>query len=247
MEEDRPFIVVNGEVLAPDPLGALFWPSQETLIVSDLHFEKGSSFAERGILLPPYDTRTTLQRIKALLGQYQPRRVISLGDAFHDEHAETRMQAEDTKLLQRCMVDVEWVWILGNHDPAPPKRFAGSTEQELALGPLVFRHEPLAGDAPGEIAGHLHPCARVVHEGRTLRRRCFASDGARLIMPALGAYTGGLNLLDDAFLPHFQRVTAWVMGEKSIYPVSHDKLAPDGPNIERNSRPGIRAGRASYG
>ncbi len=234
MLEDRPQMLVNGVALTPDPLGALYWASKETLIISDLHFEKGSSFAERGVLLPPYDTRTTLRRIRVLLQRYHPQRVISLGDAFHDEGAEDRMGIDDSAALSACMKGVKWCWILGNHDPEPPKRFAARTLQELALGRLIFRHEPHEGDALGEIAGHLHPCARVAHEGRTLRRRCFASDYNRLIMPAMGAYTGGLNILDGAFSSHFQRVTAWVMGDVDVYPVGQEKLVPDSAHLRVN-------------
>jgi len=220
-------MIVNDEILTPDPLGALYWPSQETLIVSDLHFEKGSSFAARGALLPPYDTRTTLMRLEALMKRYAPRRVISLGDAFHDHGAEARIDDKDAARLEAMTRAADWLWIVGNHDPEPPARFAGASEQEAAIGALIFRHEPKAGEGRGEIAGHLHPCARVVAEGRMFRRRCFASDGARLVMPAMGAFTGGLNVLDEAFAPILPAPTAWVMGAEGVYPVAPENLAPD--------------------
>lgn len=235
MQEPQP-INVNGESLIPDPLGGAYWLREETLIVSDLHFEKGSHFAARGVMLPPYDTRTTLMRVAALIRRYRPRRVISLGDAFHDREAEARMDEDDAQTLERLIADVDWLWILGNHDPEPPARFAAASEEETQIGALVFRHEPLAGFTPdgarGEIAGHLHPCARVSAEGRLLRRRCFAGDGQRLIMPAMGAYTGGLNILDGAYAPYFdwsciRGPVAWVMGARGVYPISADKLAPD--------------------
>ena len=191
MDSATPDIAFVGERLSPDPLGALYWRAKETLIVSDLHFEKGSSFAaRRGVLLPPYDTRTTLMRLEALVRRYQPSRVISLGDAFHDGEAELRMDESDAQRLEDLMRGVDWLWILGNHDPEPPLRFAGSSAEDLQDGPLIFRHEPVEGDVEGEIAGHLHPCARVVHEGRIIRRRCFAADGCRLIMPAMGGLYG---------------------------------------------------------
>ena len=234
-----------GEALTPDPMGALHWAARRALIVSDLHFEKGSSFAARGVMLPPYDTRTTLRRLAALIRRYEPALVISLGDAFHDPCAETRMDAEDAAMLEALMRGRAWLWILGNHDPEPPARFAARTELEATLGMLTFRHEPRCGAAPGEIAGHLHPCARVASEGRLLRRRCFAvggggaggdgdrdggGDGAagRLIMPAMGAYTGGLNILDEAYAPLFSAPAAWVMGAQGVYPIPHERLAPDG-------------------
>ncbi len=230
-------IVINGEALTPDPLGALYWPREETLIVSDLHIEKGSSYAARGVMLPPYDTRATLMRLGALIRRYGPRRVISLGDAFHDAGAEARMDEQDAQTLESLVGTTDWVWILGNHDPAPPARFAAAAETEMRIGSLIFRHEPAPHPSPGEIAGHLHPCARVMAESRTLRRRCFAGDGERLVMPAMGAYTGGLNVLDGAFAPLFQSVTAWVMGADGVYPVGEDRLAREPGETRR-----IRAG-----
>ena len=220
-------ITLNGESLIPDPLGALYWAREETLIVSDLHFEKGSSFAAKGVMLPPYDTRTTLMRIAALIRKYSPKRVISLGDAFHDGKAEERMAEDDAQSLEALMREADWLWILGNHDPEPPARFTAATEIESKIGALTFVHEPKPDAAPGEIAGHLHPCARVISEGRSLRRRCFAVGDDRMIMPAMGAYTGGLNILDEAYTPLFASPVAWVMGADGVYPIASDKLAPD--------------------
>lgn len=226
-------ITLNGETLTPDPLGAIYWAREETLIVSDLHFEKGSSFAARGVMLPPYDTRTTLMRLAALIRSYQPRRVISLGDAFHDEDAEARMDEDDAKTLAALMRGTDWLWVLGNHDPEPPARFAAATQIETQIGALKFGHEPTQGAAPGEIAGHLHPCARVVREGRALRRRCFATGADRMIMPAMGAFTGGLNILDAAFAPLFSNPVAWVMGADGVYPIGNDRLAPEAQHAGR--------------
>lgn len=220
-------ISLNGESLTPDPLGALYWAREETLIVSDLHFEKGTSFAMKGVMLPPFDTSATLKRLEALMRRYCPRRIISLGDAFHDRAAEARMEDDDAARLEAMTGAADWLWILGNHDPEPPKRFRGAVEFEATIDGLTFRHEPLPGDQPGEVAGHLHPCARVVAEGRALRRRCFASDGARIVMPAMGAFTGGLNLLDDAFAGILGTPTAWVMGAEGVYPVGLANLAPE--------------------
>lgn len=218
------------------PLGALYWPRERALIVSDLHLEKGSAFATRGVMLPPYDTRTTLMRMRRLIKELDPAMVISLGDAFHDVGAETRMDQEDEETIAELMRERRWIWILGNHDPEPPQRFAAETHAEFAIGALTFRHEPVAGAAPGEVAGHLHPCARVSTEGCIQRRRCFASDGARLIMPALGAYTGGLNILDAAFAPLFECPVAWVMGAQGVYPIGADKLVADPPDNWRESK-----------
>ncbi|MEM9015061.1 MAG: ligase-associated DNA damage response endonuclease PdeM [Pseudomonadota bacterium] len=222
----NPVIRICDEAFTPDPLGGLFWAREKTLIVSDLHFEKGSSFAERGVLLPPYDTKTTIDRVRALMRRYAPGRVISLGDAFHDGRAEDRLDANDLQALADLVKSVEWIWIEGNHDPAPPKRLAARSEKQLRIGEISFVHEPTA-NARGEIAGHLHPCASIVHERRRLRRRCFAVGAEQIVMPALGAYTGGLNILDLAFESLGAVFQPWVMGEKGVYPIARDKIRPD--------------------
>lgn len=219
-------IEVNGEQLLAMAPGALYWPHKNVLAVSDLHFEKGSHFATRGVFLPPYDTRATLRRLASLVTSLRPQTVISLGDAFHDRGAEARMDEEDAALLQSLTSLARFIWILGNHDPEPPARFAGDIEQAARIGRLIFRHEPAPRDEPGEIAGHLHPCARVVAETRIVRRRCFASDGERLVMPAFGAYAGGLDVLDPAIAGLFGRRGFRVMltGRERVYMFPHRAL-----------------------
>ncbi len=224
---DATFELAGTELIA-DPSGALYWPEQETLVVSDLHFEKGSAYARRGIFLPPYDTRATLKSLGAAAARYKPARVISLGDSFHDAWGSERIDRHDRDMLGELMSGREWIWVLGNHDPAPPKDLGGEPCDEFKLGPLTFRHEPMPGAAIGEIAGHLHPCAIVGTGLRRLRRRCFAFDGARLVMPAFGAYTGGLCVLDQAFALILRApFVAMVLGKSRIYPISHTKLLPD--------------------
>ncbi len=233
--ESEKALNVNGERLLLTTAGAVYWPAQSALLVADLHFEKGSSFARKGVLLPPYDTRTTLRRIAVLCRRYKPDLVISLGDAFHDGEAEARIEADDAALLHQLTTDHDWLWVLGNHDPHPPARFKGAVTIEKRLGGLTLRHEPADYiDAAGEVAGHLHPCARVStgKGGKGLmRRRCFASDGRRLILPAFGAYTGGLNVLDEAYDGLFDGTSpapfAWMLGEKGVYPFHRAKLRPD--------------------
>ena len=220
---------VAGERLSLQACGALWWEDSEVLVVSDLHLEKGSSYAARGQMLPPYDTRTALRRIAALVEELQPVTVISLGDSFHDRSARPRMAADDVALVQAMTGAVDWVWIEGNHDPKPPEDLGGRMAGELRLGALVFRHEPSAGPARGEIAGHLHPCARVAGRARSVRSRCFASDGQRLVMPAYGALTGGLNILDAAFRAVFpDGVVAGVLGRDGVYAAAGDRLVADG-------------------
>jgi hypothetical protein len=220
-------IQVNGDQVTLLQAGALWLGATETLVVSDLHLEKGSNYAARGSLLPPYDTRTTLRRVATLMKRLKPARVVSLGDAFHDGGAEARMDVEDAALLSSLTAGAGWVWVLGNHDPEPPARFSGAVETAVRIGALVFRHEPQARAEAGEIAGHLHPVARVRTESRTMRRRCFVTDGARLVMPAFGAYAGGLNVLDEAFAPLFGDFAVHVLGGDGVYPFWGAALAPD--------------------
>ena len=177
-----------------DLSGALFWQEQRLLVVSDLHLEKGSSFAARGVLLPPYDTVATLSRLAAVIARHDPRMVIALGDSFHDRDAHERLSAPDREALSAMQARRDWIWIAGNHDPALPSDLGGVVASEVAIGNIIFRHEPTG--ASGEIAGHLHPKARVATRGRAMERRCFACDGERAVMPAFGAYTGGLSIRD---------------------------------------------------
>lgn len=229
----RPDLVfeVAGEKLALQPCGGLWWGAASVLVVSDLHLEKASSYAARGQMLPPYDTRATLRRVAALVDNLQPTTVISLGDSFHDRRARPRMSESDVALVRSLTDACDWVWIEGNHDPKPPQDLGGRMAHELKLGALVFRHEPKAGVAHGEIAGHLHPCAKVAgRSGRAVRARCFATDGERLVMPAYGALTGGLNVLDAAFDTLFRDgVVAGVLGRDGVYLAGGERLVADGP------------------
>lgn len=208
--------------------GALYWPSENCLIVADLHFEKGSSYAARGVHLPPYDTSATLTRLEELVAQLKPASVIALGDSFHDGEARARIASSDAARIRNLTNACDWTWIAGNHDPLP-EGFGGTIAEEVRRASLTFRHEPAPAPATGEVAGHLHPCAVVRVRGRRLRRRCFASDGTRLILPAFGAYTGGLNVCDDAYSGLFagRDFHAWMMGRDQVVPVAASRLVPD--------------------
>lgn len=217
---------IAGTIVAALPDGALWIEASRALVVSDLHFEKGSSFAKRGQMLPPYDTHATLARLVRLVQQHQPDIVVSLGDSFHDGGGVARMGEAERAQLQGLIAHCDWVWVEGNHDGRAPETLGGAVRDVLHIGPLVLRHEPIG--APGEIAGHLHPCAKVSSRGRSVRRRCFATDGARLVMPAFGAFAGGLNVCDDAFAPIFpDGVTALVLGKDRVLPTPFARLLAD--------------------
>jgi DNA ligase-associated metallophosphoesterase len=220
-------IAVAGVTLAADPAGALYWPEHGLLAVADLHLEKGSSFAARGVLLPPYDSAETLVRLARLIGYYAPRCVVALGDNFHDRAGPERLSRqnrEDIAMLQRGR---EWIWLAGNHDPEPAANIGGIFQTEAVLGALTFVHRP--SGIEGEIAGHLHPAARIAHRGRAVSRRCFAADKTRLVMPAFGAYTGGLNIRDAAFVDVFGPLafTAHMLGEDRLYAFAAKRCLPD--------------------
>jgi DNA ligase-associated metallophosphoesterase len=211
---------VAGVSFVADISGALVWEEQFLLVVSDLHLEKGSSFAARGVLLPPYDTAATLGRLADVIARHDPRMVIALGDSFHDRDAHERLSDADRDTLTALQAGRDWIWISGNHDPALPSSLGGMVATEVAIGPIAFRHEPTG--AFGEIAGHLHPKARVAARGRAMERRCFASDGERAVMPAFGAYTGGLSIRDAAFAKIFQSLEfmAHVLGDNRLHVIA---------------------------
>ncbi|MBB4658282.1 ligase-associated DNA damage response endonuclease PdeM [Parvularcula dongshanensis] len=219
---------LHGQSVVFDCSGAMWLPEARLLVVSDLHFEKGSHYAAKGIPLPPYDTRATLDALERLVRLCRPKTVLSLGDAFHDKDAEARMDEADARRLDALCAAADWVWVLGNHDPLPPKRFGGTALNAAELCGLAFVHEPGATD-DWQVAGHLHPCAVAQKGGRGVRRPCFVTDGERLILPAFGAYTGGLNVLDPAFAPHFPRGFAtFLLGDSRVYQVPTTSLRADG-------------------
>ena len=180
------------------------------------------------MLLPPYDTAATLARLAALIAHYAPRVVVALGDNFHDRRGHARLADTDRATLLNLQRGRDWVWITGNHDPEPAEGIGGRFLSTLKVGAVTFRHQPEEG-ACGEIAGHLHPVARVTRRGRSVSRRCFAADGDRLVMPAFGAYAGGLNVRDRAFARVFQTLTftAHMLGQQRVYAVAARHCLPD--------------------
>jgi len=222
-------IEVSGLTFVADRSGALYWPAQRALIVADLHLEKGSSGAARGRLLPPYDTRATLIKLAEAVDRYQAEAVIALGDSFHDADAASRIAPQDLDILRIVQDEREWIWVTGNHDPKIDSILGGASVSEVTLSGLTLRHIPASGRITHEIAGHLHPAARLSMHGHSLRRPCFIGNGLRLLLPAFGAYTGGLNVLDEAFLPLFGNdgFAVWMLGDEGLYPVATRQLRGD--------------------
>jgi DNA ligase-associated metallophosphoesterase len=219
---------IAGLTVTALPQGALWIESAKTLVVSDLHLEKGSAYAVRGQMLPPYDTHAALLKLTDLMLRLQPEIVVSLGDSFHDGGGPARMDARDRDLLKLLMSRCDWIWVEGNHDGRAPETLGGAVREVLHIGAIVFRHEPTDAAAPGEIAGHLHPCARVSGRGRSVRRRCFATDGERMVMPAFGAFAGGLNVRDEAFDAIFpDGACALMLGRDRVHPAPMERLLGD--------------------
>jgi DNA ligase-associated metallophosphoesterase len=209
-----------GERLMLDPSGAVFWPARNMLILADLHLEKGSAAAGRGRLLPPYDSRATLDRIAVLLRRYSPAHLLALGDSFHDAEGAARLQAADRARLAAMAQSVGFIWVLGNHDPRLPDSLPGEVAPEWSDGPLRFRHAAeVARASETEICGHHHPKATVPVRGASVTRPCFVTDGhRRLMLPAFGAYTGGLDIGDAAIASLFPRgARIFLLGRERLY------------------------------
>lgn len=187
-----------GVSLTALPSGALWWQSQSLLVVSDLHLGKAERMARRGAgLFPPYETDETLARLADDISVTSPARVICLGDSFDDLAAARRLPDSARLRLSSLMAGRDWIWIEGNHDPGPVE-LGGRHLADFEEAGLVFRHIAEREAGPGEVSGHYHPKARVAGKGRSVTRPCFLSDGGRLILPAYGAYTGGMPAGDVA-------------------------------------------------
>ena len=190
----------GGEAFEVAGQAALYWRAQDALLVSDLHLEKASAFALVGQMLPPYDSVSTLEAIATLCRAYRPAKIISLGDNFHDDDGEHRLAQDAAALLVDLACNTEWIWITGNHDRAVSAIWGGKALDALTLSGITLRHEALSGDPNPEISGHFHPKFRQVLRGRMVKRRCFVKTPRKLIMPAFGALTGGLDVQDAAIL-----------------------------------------------
>lgn len=226
-------IYLGGQQLVLDHSGAAWLPESGDLLVADLHFEKGSAFAARGQgLLPPYDTAETLARLERAVARLKPARVICLGDTLHDLAGEGRMAEADRQRLARLVERQDWVWIAGNHDPEPPAALGGAAVDELRIGDLRLCHDVAENDTGvipvAEVCGHYHPKAAVRVRGRRISGRCFATDGRRLILPAFGAYAGGLNAREPAIAGLLaSRFKVYLIGRAGLFSFRHAQLLPD--------------------
>lgn len=187
-----PFSFANQQFLA-SPDGALSWPSERALLVADLHLEKASWFAQSGQMLPPYDSIATLEALSHDVERSGAERLYCLGDSFHDRFGSDRLPGRARELLAALTSSLDWVWITGNHDAGLADHCGGRIVEEAAVGGIALRHEAVVGDPAPEMSGHYHPKLRVSMKGRSVSRRCFVMSDTKLILPAYGALTGGLD------------------------------------------------------
>ena len=213
-----------GQTFEPLLSGALFWRVESILLVADLHFEKFSSYARRGQMLPPYDTSLTLKRLERDLDQTRAERVVALGDSFHRDYGPDTLLDADRLRLMALLGKSHWTWISGNHDRAP-HALGGVCVDVLEHRGLTLTHEPRRGTR-GMVAGHLHPAAAIHANGRGTRRPCFVHDGRLLLLPAYGAGTGSLIILSPPFhgLFDYRTMEVTMIGQSRLYPVSTKRL-----------------------
>jgi uncharacterized protein len=220
-------IALGGFSFVPDMSGALFLPDEKLLLVADLHLEQGASLARRGLHVPPFDTGITLAMLERVLAATQARRLVLLGDSFHDGHGPQEVSPNHAERLRVLTAKIDTIWIAGNHDPQAHNALGGTCVEELALGNITLRHIP-ANLKPGEleIAGHFHPGAAIEQRGKHIRTKCFVGDDRRIILPAFGSYTGALNVKNPAFqgLLNIQNTKVWMISKTTIYNFPYQRL-----------------------
>jgi DNA ligase-associated metallophosphoesterase len=219
--DEQPLIRFMRHDFVPLISGGLYWPAENALLVADLHLEKMSSFSRHGSFLPPYDTGLTLRRLAADIASTGAGCVIALGDSFHRDYGTASLLEADRALLDDLTGRARWTWLSGNHDPAP-HTLGGDCLATLQRAGLTLTHHPRRG----VIAGHLHPAARVVINGRSVRRNCFVHDGETMVLPAYGSAAGSINILSAPFFPLFDwdALEVTMIGRDRVYPVSRKRL-----------------------
>jgi len=195
--------------------GGIFWPSQKIYIISDLHFEKGSSYSPFGSFLPPYDTSETLEKLAYSCEKIRPETILFLGDVYHDKMSESRMNKQDWDAWNKILTDYQIIWVEGNHDPnSAPENIDNHIEYKREK--IHFRHVA-ENDTFAEISGHYHPVVEINHKQQKIRRPCFIVSENKIILPSYGTFTGGLNVEDDAF-------AELDLVSRAIYPIGNNKV-----------------------
>lgn len=227
-------VTFAGERVMLDPSGVAVFAARRLLVVADLHLEKGSALAARGAVLPPYDSRATLERLWRVVRLWRPARLVALGDSFHDRGGHARLDADARARLGAIAQLTEIVWVQGNHDPDPPLGLPGSAHAEWREGSITFRHQ--GGGATPEVCGHHHPRARIATRGKSIARPCFVASSARLMLPAFGAYAGGLDVRDPAIAGLYRRgARLFLLGRERLFsfPLADAAIA----EAQRDPRP----------
>jgi uncharacterized protein len=221
-------ILLSGKSFIADPTGALFWPAENTLIVADLQLSKCSYLEGEDVVLPPYDTASAFEKLEEALDRYDPSRIIALGNSFAGFTTDG-LSHHQSDWLQDMMEGREWYWVIANDHCAPPESIGGTVVPQMMLSGIKFRAEALRAAVANEIAGGLHPVAQVSHYGHLIRGRCFVTNGMRMILPALGNYSAGTNVLSSAFDPLLGRggLFVWFISQDRVYPVASPQLMED--------------------
>ncbi len=220
-------ITLGSLSFVPDLSGALYLEEEQLLLVADLHLEQGASLARRGLHVPPYDTTATLMMLEQVLVNTKAKRLVLLGDSFHDGTAHLDVTSHDQQRLRHITSTIDTIWISGNHDPHAHDSLGGTCVEELALGEITLRHIPaLLKSGEMEIAGHLHPGAAIVQRGHHVRTKCFVADDRRIILPAFGSYTGALNIRNPAFkgLLNTEHTKSWMLGKTALHCFPYKRL-----------------------
>lgn len=216
-------VLLCGKAFVADKTGALYWPAEEALIMADLHLQKGSYLSEEQVLLPPYDTCSAFDKLEEAIDRYDPRHVIAIGNSFCSDEP---LSQHDTYWLQDMMEGRQWFWVMDPHGPPLPEWIEGLVAPHVTLAGIKFRYEPLRAPVSNEIAGRMHPVASISEYDYITHGRCFVSNGMRLLLPSIGNYAPGCNVLDEAFDPLLGRngLFVWVVANGRVQQVASGQL-----------------------